>query len=220
MNRFALVLIAACALSACASKPKSPDWAMNEQGAVERATDAYLSGKVQIAAVEWERARDEVRRTARPDLLARLELVRCAAQVAALETTACEAYEPLAASAAAPERAYARYLRGALLSGDLALLPPQHQAVAAAADAGPQAAAAALAGMADPLARLVAAGALAARGPVAMAVVQQAVDTASAQGWSRPLMAWLLNQRRLAQEQGDAALAAQAQQRLQLLAPR
>lgn len=217
MNRFTLVLIAACALSACASKPKSPDWAMNEQGAVERATDAYLSGKVQVAAVEWERARQEVRRTARPDLLARLELVRCAAQVAALETTACEAYEPLAASAAAPEQAYARYLRGALQSGDLALLPQQHQAVAGAA---PQAAAAALAAMADPLARLVAAGALAARGPVAMAVVQQAVDTASAQGWSRPLMAWLLNQRRLAQEQGDAALAAQAQQRLQLLAPR
>ncbi|GAB2458816.1 hypothetical protein GCM10027082_06840 [Comamonas humi] len=205
-------------MSACASKPKTPDWALNEHSAAERATDAYLSGKGNVAAVEWERARQEVQRTARPDLLARLELVRCAAQVAALETTACEAYEPLAASAAPPEQAYARYLRGALQPGDAALLPQQHQAVAIGAS--PQAAASALAGIPDPLARLVAAGALAARGPVSMAVVQQAVDTASAQGWSRPLMAWLTNQQRLAQEQGDAALAAEAQRRLQLLAPK
>ena len=218
MNRIASLLIAVCTLAACASKPKTPDWALNEQSAAERATDAYLSGKSQVAKVEWDRARQEVRRTARPDLLARLELVRCAAQVAALETTACDAYEPLAASAAAPERAYARYLRGAWQPGDVAMLPRQHQAVATAAGAGPQAAAPALAAMADPLARLVAAGALAARGPVSMAVVQQAVDTASAQGWSRPLMAWLINQQRLAQEQGDTALAADAQRRLQLLA--
>ena len=217
MNRIAFVVAAACVLSACATKPKTPDWAINEQSAVERATDAYLSGKEAVAEVEWGRAREEVRRTARPDLLARLELVRCAAQVAALETTTCGAYQLLAPSAAAPEQAYARYLRGTWQPSDVVLLPPQHQAVAAAA---PQAAGQALAAVGDPLARLVAAGALAARGPVPMAVVQQAVNTASAQGWSRPLMAWLLNQQRLAQEQGDAALAAQAQQRLQLLAPR
>ena len=50
-----------------------------------------------------------------------------------------------------------------------------------------------------------------------MAVVQQAVDTASAQGWRRALLAWLINQQRLAQEQGDTALAAQVQRRLDLL---
>ena len=78
-------------------------------------------------------------------------------------------------------------------------------------------AAALLKGVEDPLSRLVAAGALAVRGPLPMAVVQQAVDTASAHGWRRALMAWLITQQRLAQAQGDSAMAAQVQRRLDVL---
>ncbi|MFE1571748.1 hypothetical protein [Comamonas odontotermitis] len=199
---------------ACAGGPKVPDWAINEQGAAERATDAYLSGNSRVADAEWRRAREEVRRTARPDLLARLELARCAAQVAALDASPCSGYEAVAQDAAAPEQAYARYLRGAQQPADIALLPKVQQAVAAQQATG---AAAALAAMEDPLSRLVAAGALAVRSPLPMAVVQQAVDTASAQGWRRALLAWLINQQRLAQEQGDTALAAQVQRRLDVL---
>ena len=210
----ASVLIAVGALSACASGPKAPDWAVNEQGAAERATEAYLSGDTRVADAEWRNARAEVTRTARPDLLARLELARCAALVAALDATPCSDYDAVAQDAAAPEQAYARYLRGQLQPADIALLPKAQQVVAAQAPAN---AAAALAAVEDPLSRLVAAGALAVRGPLPMAVVQQAVDTASAQGWRRALLAWLINQQRLAQEEGDAALAERVQRRLELL---
>ncbi|WP_429015843.1 hypothetical protein [Comamonas sp. 4034] len=199
---------------ACAGGQKVPDWAISEQGAAERATDAYLSGNSRVADAEWRRAREEVRRTARPDLLARLELARCAAQVAALDVSPCSGYEAVAQDAAAPEQAYARYLRGAQQPADIALLPKVQQTVAAQQATG---AAAALAAMEDPLSRLVAAGALAVRSPLPMEVVQQAVDTASAQGWRRALLAWLINQQRLAQEQGDTALAAQVQRRLDVL---
>ena len=212
--KIASILIAASALSACASGPKVPDWAINEQGAAERATDAYLSGDSRVADAEWRRARDAVTRTARPDLLARLELARCAAQTAALDAQPCSGYDAVAPDAAAAEQAYARYLRGQQQAADIALLP---QAQQAAAQQSPAQAAAALAAIADPLSRLVAAGALAARGPLPMAVVQQAVDTASAQGWRRALMAWLITQERLAQAQGDNALAAQVQRRLDVL---
>lgn len=214
VHRMAIILVASCALVACAEGQKVPDWAINEQGAAERATDAYLSGNSRVADAEWRRAREEVRRTARPDLLARLELARCAAQVAALDASPCSGYEAVAQDAAAPEQAYARYLRGAQQPADIALLPKAQQAVAAQQATG---AAAALAAMEDPLSRLVAAGALAVRSPLPMAVVQQAVDTASAQGWRRALLAWLINQQRLAQEQGDTALAAQVQRRLDVL---
>ena len=210
----ASVLIAFGALSACASGQKVPDWAVNEQGAAERATEAYLSGDTRVADAEWRNARAEVTRTARPDLLARLELARCAALVAALDATPCSDYDAVAQDAAAPEQAYARYLRGQLQPADIALLPKAQQVVAAQAPAN---AAAALAAVEDPLSRLVAAGALAVRGPLPMAVVQQAVDTASAQGWRRALLAWLINQQRLAQEEGDAALAERVQRRLELL---
>ena len=213
-TRIAAVLLALGALSACASKHRVPDWAVNEQGAAERATEAYLSGDSRVAEAEWRRARSEVTRTARPDLLARLELARCAAQVAALDAAPCSGYDAVATDAAEPEQAYARYLRGQLSAADVALPPKAQQAIATQQAAQ---AAATLAAIEDPLSRLVAAGALAVRGPLPMAVVQQAVDTASAQGWRRALLAWLINQQRLAQEQGDTALAAQVQRRLDLL---
>ena len=212
--KFTSLLIAAAALLACSSGQKVPDWAINEQGAAERATEAYLSGDTRVADAEWRRARDEVRRTARPDLLARLELARCAAQVAALDVSPCSGYDAVAQDAAAPEQAYARYLRGAQQPADVVLLPKAQQPIAAQSSAQ---AAAVLAAIDDPLSRLVAAGALAVRGPLPMPVVQQAVDTATAQGWRRALMAWLINQQRLAQEQGDTALAAQVQRRLDVM---
>lgn len=212
--RLAAALFAAALLGGCASGKKAPDWAINEQGAAERATDAYLSGNSRVADAEWRRARDEVARTARPDLLARLELARCAAQVAALDAAPCSGFDAVALDAAADEQAYARYLRGQLAAGDVALLPKAQQAVAPLA---PEQAAAALAAIEDPLSRLVAAGVLAVRGPVPMAVVTQAVDTASAQGWRRAVMAWLINQQRLARELGDTVLADQVQRRLDLL---
>ena len=208
------ILIAAGALSACASGQKVPDWAINEQGAAERATEAYLSGNTRVAEAEWRKAREEVTRTARPDLLARLELARCAAQTAALDTSPCNGYDAVAQDAATPEQAYARYLRGQQQAADIALLPKAQQAIATQQPAN---ASATLAAIADPLSRLVAAGALAVRGPLPMAVVQQAVDTASAQGWRRALMAWLITQQRLAQEQGDAELAQRVQRRLDVL---
>lgn len=214
VHRVAIILVASGALLACAGGQKVPNWAINEQGAAERATDAYLSGNSRVADAEWRRAREEVRSTARPDLLARLELARCAAQVAALDASPCSGYEAVAQDAAAPEQAYARYLRGAQQPADIALLPKAQQAVAAQQPAD---AAMALTAIEDPLSRLVAAGALAVRGPLPMAVVQQAVDTASAQGWRRALLAWLINQQRLAQEQGDTVLAAQLQRRLDVL---
>ena len=204
----------AFALAACSSQPPVPDWQMNAQGASQKAIEAYLSGNARVEKLEWDRARAEVARTGRPDLLARLELARCAAQVAALDAAPCSGYDAVATDAAEPEQAYARYLRGQLSAADVALLPKAQQAIATQQAAQ---AAATLAAIEDPLSRLVAAGALAVRGPLPMAVVQQAVDTASAQGWRRALLAWLINQQRLAQEQGDTALAAQVQRRLDLL---
>ena len=48
-------------------------------------------------------------------------------------------------------------------------------------------------------------------------VIQQAVDTASAQGWRRPLLAWLLLRAAQAQAAGDTVLAAALQRRIALI---
>jgi hypothetical protein len=196
-----LALVAGLALAACGSRPPIPDWQINAQGAAQRATEAYLSGNERVATAEWQRARSEVARTGRPELLARLELMHCAAQGASLALAPgapCEGFEALRTDAEAPERAYADYLAGHFAAVDAAQLPPVHrQVLAAGEDPG-----AALAAMADPLARMVAAGALLQAGRAGPTVLVQASETASAQGWRRPLLAWLLVRVQRAEQAG------------------
>ncbi|MBU1818262.1 MAG: hypothetical protein KKB08_16065 [Gammaproteobacteria bacterium] len=195
-------------LVACSSKPPVPDWQMNAQGASEKALEAYLSGNARVEALEWDRARAEVARTGRPDLLARLELMRCAAQVASLVVGPCDRFEPLRADAAPPELAYADYLAGRLDPAQVALLPEAQRKVAVSGTV------ATLEGLEDPLSRLVAAGVLFQTGKASPAVIAEAAEAASAQGWRRPLMAWLTLQVKRADATGDTQTAASLRRRL------
>ena len=215
MKRFIFLrfgaMLAAVLLAACSNTPPPPDWQMNAKGSLERSLEAYLTGNNRVEALEFERARAEVARTGRPDLLARTELMRCAGRVASLVLEPCVGFEALRQDARPAERAYADYLAGRLSPQDVALLPPQHRAVASRATGG------ALPDIADPLARLVAAGVLLQAGQASPAMVAQAVETASAQGWRRPLLAWLGVQARLAEQGGDADEAARIRRRIQLV---
>ncbi len=207
-----LRLPAACAilaLAACSSSPPAPDWQMNAKSASERSVAAYLVGNARIDAAELVRARAEVARTGRADLLARVELAHCAAQVASLVFEPCAAFEPLRADAGAPERAYADYLAGRVAAADAALLPEAHRSEMTDT--------AALAGIADPLARLVAAGVRFETHRADPAVVQTAIDTASAQGWRRPLLAWLGVQLKRAESAGAADDAQRLRRRIALV---
>ena len=210
-SMYGALFVGALLLAACSSKPPVPDWQMNAQGSSQKALEAYLSGNARVEALEWDRARAEVARTGRPDLLARLELMRCAAQVASLVIGPCERFEPLRADAAPPELAYADYLAGRLQPGQVALLPETQRKVAALGNV------ATLAGLEDPLSRLVAAGVLFQTGKASPAVIVEAAEAASAQGWSRPLMAWLTLQVQRADAAGDAQAAASLRRRLAMV---
>lgn len=204
-------LLGCVALAGCANNPP-PDWQMNAHGSMERAVDAYLSGQSRIEVVEFARARAEVARTGRVDLLARAELVRCATRVASLVFEPCQGYAALATDAPAAERAYANYLAGQLHADDLALLPAQHRAIA-----GPGAGTGGLAELVDPLSRLVAAGVLLRNGAADPRVIEVAIGTASAQGWRRPLLAWLGVQAQRAQAAGDRDEAMRIRRRIDLI---
>ena len=204
---------AALLLTACGNTPPAPDWQMNAKSSMERAQSAYLEGKTSVEAVEFARARTEVASTGRADLLARIELARCATRVASLVFEDCAGYAALAQDAAAPERAYADYLAGKAQAKDAALLPEQHRAVAAAAAS---ASAPDLKSVADPLARLVAAGVLLQTNRADPNTIAVAIDTASAQGWRRPLLAWLGVQAQRAEAAGDAAEVARIRRRIAL----
>ena len=66
----------------------------------------------------------------------------------------------------------------------------------------------------DPLSRLVAAGVLLRSARAQPAVTALAVDTASAQGWSRPLLAWLNVQALRAEAAGELNEAARLRRRI------
>ena len=209
--------VALClALAACSSKPPAPDWQINAASAADRAVQAYLRGDQRVEQAEFENARSQLARTGNAANVARLELLRCAAQVASLVPGPCAAFRPLAEDATEAERAYARYLAGQALSSDIALLPQAQRAVAGAA---PSQAAAMLLSV-DPMSALVAAGVIFARGEATPALVALAVDKASVQGWPRPLLAWLGVQLALAQHSGWEDEAARIQRRMDLVAPK
>lgn len=208
---YGAIFFSAMLLAACSSKPPVPDWQMNAQGASQKALEAYLSGNARVEVLEWDRARAEVARTGRPDLLARLELMRCAAQVASLVIGPCERFEPLRADAAPAELVYADYLAGRLQPAQVALLPEAQRKVAVSGDV------ATLAGLDDPLSRLVAAGVLFQTGRASPAVIVEAAEAASAQGWRRPLMAWLTLEVQRADAAGDVKAAASLRRRLAIV---
>ncbi|QNP48471.1 hypothetical protein [Diaphorobacter aerolatus] len=210
LSRWTLWTGAALALAACADKPPTPDWKVNAHGSVQRASDAYLSGKSRVADQEWRTARSEVSRTGSVEQLALVELNRCAAQVASAQLQECSAFESLRADASVAEQAYADYLAGRpLAAAQIALLPEAQRK--AASDVG------AIKAIADPLSQLVAAGAALKAGRATPETLVTATETASAQGWSHALLGWLSLRAERARALGDVDLATALQRRMALI---
>ena len=185
MKRLLLIFL----LTGCASGPVPPDWQLNSHAAMNSFQQHYLRGDTRAADIEFERARSELRSTGNPALVARAELVRCAARAASLEFDNCPGFEALRADAGAEELAYAEYLAG--------------RTQRAAAD--------------DPLSRLVFAGIQFNSGKATPETITAAVDIASAQGWRRPLLAWLGVQAKRAEAAGDTEAAGRIKRRIELI---
>jgi hypothetical protein len=201
-----LIAAALVVLSGCASKPQPPAWEGDAKSSLDGYTDDFLRGDSAAADAEFARARRASASTGRFDIVAQAELVRCGVKAAALDYE-CPGFAAVANDATPAQRAYAAYLDGRWLGLNASLLPEQHRAVVASGS---------LAGVADPLGRLVAAGALLKAGRITPADIATAVDTASSQGWRRPLLAWLGVQEQRARAAGDTAAVERIRRRIEL----
>jgi hypothetical protein len=173
----------------CSSAPPALDWQLNAVQAMQSFQRHYFAGNTALAESEFKAARAELARTGRADLIARAELARCAVRAASLEFDDCPAFEQLRYAARPEELAYADYLAGR----------GRH----AASD--------------DPLSRLVAAAVQLKSAAIAPTELSGAVDVASAQGWRRPLLAWLGLQEKRASDAGDSETAARIRRRIDLI---
>ena len=187
---FQLLLLSGFFLSSCSSGPVPPDWQLNSRGAVNAFQSHYLKGDTRSAEIEFARARAELAGTGRADLVARAELVRCAVRAASLEFDTCPGFEALRADAGPEELAYAEYLAG--------------RAEKAAAE--------------DALSKLVSSGVRLNSGKITPPEIAAAIDAASAQGWRRPLLAWLGVQEKRAEAAGDRDALERIRRRIALVA--
>lgn len=209
MNRIGLLILAAF-LPACAGKPV-PEWQTRAYASLTAYEAAALAGRDKVAAQELALARREVARTGDAGQMARVELAACAVRFASLGDGDCPAFAPLARDAGTAANAYADYLAGKEIdAGGAALLPPAQAAALRGSDA-----LATLSGIEDPLSRLVAAARLFRTGKLPPAGIALAIETASAQGWARPLVAWLGVDRDRRATAGDAEGAAERQRAIE-----
>jgi hypothetical protein len=206
-------------LAGCSSAPPPPDWKMNAVSLIEHFQDRWLEGDSKTADLALAKARGEIAKTGRLDLLARAELAACATRAAALDFSPCTGYQRLAANnadeVAANDIAYARFLAGAWNGLDAKALPAHYAGVVTAKD--DTAANRAVAEIKEPLPRLIAAALLFESNRAEPATLAMAVDTASERGWRRPLLVWLNVQLKRAQAAGDSGAAAHLQRRIDLI---
>ncbi len=205
-------LLVVLLLAGCAGGRSAPDWQANAHVALAAHVSAWFAGRDRVAAQELDTARREVARTGDATQLARVELTACAARLASLETGECPAFTPLSQDADAGAHVYAAYLAGRWQGLDAQQLPAAQQAVVSTTDA-----LATVQAITDPLARLVAAGALLRAGRLPPQGIALAIDTAAQQGWRRPLLAWLGFDRERLAAAGDKTGAAARQRRMDIV---
>lgn len=203
-----LAALGALLLTACAGGPPPPDWQLEAHGALQIYKAAYLKGDERSAQLEFARARSELASTGRAELVAKAELTRCALRTASLEFDDCPGFAPLAADAGPAARAYAAYLDGRWEGLEASLLPEAQRAIVTGGTAAP---------IADPLSRLVAAGVLMRTKRIAPPDIAAAIEAASADGWRRPLVAWLGVEEARARAAGDTEAAASIRRRMELV---
>jgi len=185
-----LILISMIFISGCGGGPPAPSWQANAKYSLDSFQQAYLRGDTRVADVEFERAKSELSSTGSAALVARAELVRCAARAASLEFDDCPGFEKLRADAGAEELAYADFLSG-----------KNERSVTD-----------------DPVSRLVSHGVKFHAGKATPEDISAAIDIASAQGWRRPLLAWLGVQEKRAEAAGDREALERIRRRIALVA--
>jgi hypothetical protein len=202
-------------LVACAGGPMPPEWQSQSHASFEKFRQQYLEGNSRLAERSFAEVKAAVAATGRIELAARAELLRCALATAALDIDACAGFDSIRNEATADDQAYRSFLSGQWQAQDVARLPSQYRAVASARDEAARNRATQQ--IEDPVSRLVAAGALFRLAQLSPEGLSTAIDTASAQGYRRPLLAYLNVQAKRVEAAGDTAALEAIRKRIDLV---
>ncbi|MDD4356204.1 MAG: hypothetical protein PHN98_03045 [Smithellaceae bacterium] len=218
MKKLLSVIFVLC-ICACGLLMPVPDWKDKAGGYLEEYKSSFLKGKELSTEPHFAQATREIAAGNDLRLLAVAYLTKYALHTASLECfddsefLKIERLEP-----DAEDMAYYRFLQGNFTAVDASALPARYTGLLkAAASRNAVLAAHEISAIGDPLSRLVAAGVWVNHLPCDEKIIQTAIDTASANGWQRPLWAYLEKLHTCYLEGGDKSRARAIKNRLELL---
>jgi hypothetical protein len=213
MKQFVIFIL--ILLAACAGSEKSPEWKIRSWDSLTRFKNFYLQGKDRIAEEEFEKAKAEIASTGNLKIAAQAELVRCAMRVASLDFSPCTDFDRFEKEIGPEEVSYSHFIRGDWDQVDLRRIPDQYRRLVSAKDDFKSNRAAQE--IKDPVSRLIAVALLFKRGRSEPETITAALETASEQGWRRPVLAWLMVMLHRAEVSGDTERVRHLKKRIALV---
>lgn len=214
-----LLLISALLVCSCASTTPVPAWKDNAYRYLDEYKTSFLTGKEESTEPHFIKARREIAAGNNLNLLTIVYLTQYALRTASLENFDSSEFAKLyRLESNAADMAYCHFLKGNFSAVDVNVLPARYAGVwKAAAGRDLTMAAREIAVIDDPLSRLVACGVWIRYLSSDETILQIAISTASANGWRRPLWAYLEKLQTYYLESGNMGKANSIKQRLELL---
>jgi hypothetical protein len=218
MKHFLLLATSLILLAGCGSKT-IPDWTNAAFNQLESYKQSYLSGQLRVAEIHFNKATEEIRKSGNLDLLAKAYLTKCAVQTVAIEKIDDSAYLQIETLSPSPtNKTYHRFLRGDFDQVSPNLLPEQYRSffdtlrVVKTGDATDE-----LLKMEDPLSRLIAASLAVQHNRCDERCFQVAIDSASKNGWKKPLLVYLEKLQSFYETNKDPEKASVIQKKIELI---
>jgi hypothetical protein len=217
MRRFFIIVII-FSLCACGSQP-IPQWMDTSSRQLENYKINFLADKEDETEPHFAKAKKAISSSNDLYLLATLYLTKYALNTAALEDFDATDFLRIIKLQPDPGRiAYYEFLRGNFAAVDKSRLPADYRNLwPLIMNKDSAAAPRQIAAISDPLSRLIACGIWVKYLPYDESVLQQGIDTSAAQGWRRPLWAYLTRLQKYYSDRQDTTKAESIRERLELL---
>lgn len=203
----------------CGFATSAPVWKDNAYRQLDEYKTSFLTGREASSEPHFAKARRDIASGNDVGLLATAYLTKYALHTASLESFDASEFAKLYRLEPHPaDMAYCHFLKGNFSAVDIKLLPSRYVGILKAALKSDLAMAAReISAVDDPLSRLIACGVWVRYLPSDEAILQIGISTASANGWRRPLWAYLSKLHSYYLEKGDQNKAAATKERLDLL---
>jgi hypothetical protein len=214
-----LSLALALLICACGTVTPVPVWKEKAYTHLEDYKTSFLTGREESTEPHFVKARREMAAGNDLNILTVAYLTKYSLHTASLESFDSSEFAKLYRLEPNPaDMAYCHFLKGNFSAVDAKVLPSRYAGVLKAASSKDLIAAAReIAAIDDPLSRLIACGVWVRYLPSDEAILKMGIDTASANGWRRPLWAYLTKLQTYYLEQNDVIKANAVKARLDLL---